>query len=89
MIEQRLFVFEQKIMTGVELMGFGQAEVRPQQITERTAPKRVAAKPPLAGRANQPIRPPVPAIPDPSAFLYAWQIDTRPRIDPAPAPATA
>jgi len=37
MIEQRLFVLEQKIMTSIELMRLGQIKIRSQQIGQSGA----------------------------------------------------
>jgi len=37
MIEQRLLVLQQKIVTGIQLVGLGQTEVRSQQIPKRSA----------------------------------------------------
>ena len=56
MIEHRLLVLEQPVVTGVERVNVGEGSVRTEQITERTALKPVPMQSPLAARRQQPIR---------------------------------
>ena len=55
MREQRLFVRQQQVMAGVELVRLGQAEVGPEQIGHGTVAEPLAMQPPLAARRDQPI----------------------------------
>jgi hypothetical protein len=53
--EQICFVGQQKIVTGIEFVRFGQSEVRTQQVSHRRAAKPFAVQFPLAARRNEPI----------------------------------
>jgi len=55
MAEQLLLVGQQTVMTGVELVGFGQGEVRAQQIGQGALFEPVPVKLPLAPRRDQPV----------------------------------
>ena len=53
MREQRVFVLQQKIMAGVELVCLCQSEVCPQQIGHGTLAEPIAVQLPLAARRDQ------------------------------------
>ena len=53
--EQVGFVRQQNVMTGVELVPRGQAEIRPKQISHGAAAEPVAVQLPLAARRDQPV----------------------------------
>src|SRR6266850_3775329 len=55
MIEQGLLVFEQPVVTAIQLVDFGQPEVFAEQIGHGTALKPFAMQPPLAARRQQPV----------------------------------
>src|ERR1700745_4110712 len=55
MIEQSLLVFEQSVVTAIQLVDFGQPEVFAEQIGHGTALKPFAMQPPLAARRQQPV----------------------------------
>jgi hypothetical protein len=55
MREQRPFVSEQQVVTGVELVSVGQTQVAPQQVAHRTVEEPLAMQSPLAARRDQPI----------------------------------
>lgn len=54
-IEQRLLVHEQPVVTVVEGVNVGQCGIGTQQITERAALKPVSMQAPLAARRQKPI----------------------------------
>ena len=54
-IEQRRLVFEQLVVTGVELVALGQARVGTQQIGQGALLKPVPMQPPFAARREQPV----------------------------------
>jgi len=56
MREQRVFVLQQEVMAGVELVRLSQPEVRPQQVGHGTPAKPVAVQLPLAAGRDQAIR---------------------------------
>ena len=56
MREQCVFVPQQKVVAGVELVRLGQSEVRPQQVGHGALAEPVAVQLPLAARRDQPIR---------------------------------
>jgi hypothetical protein len=56
MLEQGVFVLQQQIVTGIELVDLGQGEVRPQQIRQRAALEPLAVQAPLAPWCQQPVR---------------------------------
>ncbi len=55
MREQSVLVREQQIVTGVELVRLGQAEIRSQEIGHRAVGEPLAMQPPLAAGFDQPI----------------------------------
>src|SRR5437879_2064312 len=55
MIEQGLLVFEQPVVTAIQLVDFGQPEVFAEQIGHGTALKPFAMQPPFAARRQQPV----------------------------------
>jgi hypothetical protein len=55
MAEQVRFVFQQKIMTGIEFMRFGEAKIRSQKVGHGTAAKPVAVQLPLAAGCNEAV----------------------------------
>src|SRR6266446_808880 len=55
MIEQGLLVFEQPVVTAIQLVDFGQPEVFAEQIGLGTALKPFAMQPPLAAARQQPV----------------------------------
>ena len=55
MIEQRLLVLEQPVVTAIELVDLGQAEICAQEIGKRGALEPFPVQPPLAQRRQQPI----------------------------------
>jgi hypothetical protein len=56
MREQRVFVLQQEVMAGVELVRLSQPEVRPQQVGHGAVAKPIAMQLPLAARRDQPVR---------------------------------
>jgi hypothetical protein len=56
MLEQRVLVCQQQIMTGIELVDLGQGKIRAQQIRQRAAREPLPMQAPLAPRRQQPVR---------------------------------
>jgi hypothetical protein len=56
MREQRVFVLQQEVMAGVQLVWIGQPEVRPQQVGHGAPAEPIAMQLPLAARRDQPVR---------------------------------
>jgi hypothetical protein len=56
MREQRLFVSEQHVVAGVELVRLGEAKVGAEQISHRAVEEPLAMQAPFAARRDEPIR---------------------------------
>jgi hypothetical protein len=55
MREQRFLMLQQQVVTGIKLVLFRKAEVRPQQIGHRAVAEPLAMQPPFAARRDQPV----------------------------------
>jgi hypothetical protein len=55
MVEQRLLVFEQPIVTAVEFMDLRQSDILAQQVGHGAALEPLAMQAPLAARRQQPV----------------------------------
>jgi hypothetical protein len=55
MREQRLFVGEQEVVAGVELVRLGEAEIRSEEIGHGAAEEPLAMQPPFAARRDEPV----------------------------------
>src|SRR5882672_2235132 len=95
MVEQRLFVFEQPIVTAVELVDLRQSDILAQQVGHGAALEPLAMQAPLATRRQQPVgrqeqQHLVPTVPP--AFAGAGSCGSgraaRPRTGRAPVRAT-
>ncbi len=85
MIEQRLLVLEQPVVTGVERVNVGQRGIRAQQIAQRAALKPVPMQTPLAARRRAADTPPAPTAPDRSACLCAMGASRSPQNSSSPS----
>src|ERR1700726_2223574 len=102
MVEQRLFVFEQPIVTAVELVDLRQSDILAQQVGHGAALEPLAMQAPLATRRQQPVgrqeqqhlvptRPLAaraePLGPEPVERQFAPQVHRQPAPAPLPRPA--
>ena len=102
MVEQRLFVFEQPIVTAVELVDLRQSDILAQQVGHGAALEPLAMQAPLATRRQKPVgrqeqqhlvptRPLAaraePLGPEPVERQFAPQVHRQPAPAPLPRPA--
>src|SRR5207248_6155339 len=87
-IKDRLFVYQQPVVTAVQLVDLGQAGILAQQIGQGTALKPLTVQPPFAARRQQAIGDQDEGL-DPSASPCGSTPAASTRTDPAAARATA